>query len=83
MSDLNTTDNLFFARTELDHSRVDGILQDTLRGADDGELFLEYRQSESVAIDDGKIKSALSTQRKGLDCVQWPMRRQDMPTLLS
>jgi len=29
-----------------------------LTGADDGELFLEYRQSESISLDDGKIKSA-------------------------
>ncbi len=58
MSDLNTTKDLFFGRTELDYSYVDGILQESLCGADDGELFFEYCQSESVAIDDGKIKSA-------------------------
>ena len=39
MSDLNTTDNLFFERTQLEHARVNGILEDTLVGADDGELF--------------------------------------------
>ncbi|WP_446914551.1 PmbA/TldA family metallopeptidase, partial [Klebsiella pneumoniae] len=31
---------------------------ESLAGADDGELFLEYRQSESLAWDDGKVKSA-------------------------
>src|SRR3546814_11539701 len=29
-----------------------------LAGADDGELFLEYRQSEALAFDDGRLKSA-------------------------
>ena len=29
-----------------------------MNGADDGELYLEYRQSENVVIDDGKIKCA-------------------------
>ena len=65
MSDLNTTDNLFFERTQLEHARVNGILEDTLVGADDGELFFEYRQSESVSIDDGKIKSAAFDTAQG------------------
>src|SRR5262249_53426778 len=37
---------------------VDRIVSDALNGCDDGELFLEYRQTESIALDDGKIKSA-------------------------
>ena len=71
MSDLNTTDNLFFERTQLERARVNGILENTLVGADDGELFFEYRQSESVSIDDGKIKSATfdTTQGFGLRAV--------------
>ncbi len=38
---------------------------------DDGELFLEYSQSESVALDDGRIKSASfdTTQGFGLRAV--------------
>ena len=58
MSDLPRTDDLFYGRSGLDRSRVEGIVDDALNGADDGELFLEYCQSESVVIDDGKIKSA-------------------------
>src|SRR5258707_10151418 len=30
----------------------------TLRHADDGELFLEYRESESISLDDGRIRAA-------------------------
>ena len=58
MSDLATTDDLFFTRAGLDRSRVEGIVGDALAGADDGELYLEYRQSESLSLDDGRLKSA-------------------------
>jgi len=49
---------LLFGRAGLDPERVRGIVAEALTGADDGELFLEYRQSESVALDDRQIKSA-------------------------
>jgi len=58
MADIATTDELFFTRAGLDRRRVQGIVDDALDGADDGELFLEYRQSESIVFDDGKVKSA-------------------------
>jgi TldD protein len=53
-----TTTELFFQRTGLDHDRVNRIVENALADSDDGELFLEYRQSESVSLDDGRIKSA-------------------------
>ncbi|MDY0241086.1 MAG: metalloprotease TldD [Rhodospirillaceae bacterium] len=59
-----TTEDLFFRRTSLDQERILPIVAHALEGADDGELFLEYRQSESVALDDGRVKSA------GFDSVQ-------------
>ena len=34
------------------------ILGDALKGADDGELFLERRESEALLFDDGRLKSA-------------------------
>ena len=46
MSHLTTTDRLFFERAGLDRTRVSAILDDAQAGADDGELYLEYRQSE-------------------------------------
>ena len=58
MSSLSITDRLFFESEDFDKSAVEGLVSDTLRGADDGELFLEYAQSESVSLDDGKIKNA-------------------------
>ncbi len=65
------TEDLFFARAGLDRKVVDRTVADALDGCDDGELFLEYRQSESVALDDGKIKSASfdTTQGFGLRSV--------------
>jgi len=58
MSHLITTSGLFFERAGLDRSRLEGIVDDALHGADDGELFLEYRQSEGLSFDDGRLKSA-------------------------
>jgi TldD protein len=58
MTDLARTDDLFFARTGMDRARVDDIVGEALAGADDGELYLEYRQSESVAFDDGRMRAA-------------------------
>ncbi len=58
MTALAQTDALFFARTGLDPSRAQNILAEALAGADDGELFLEYTQSEGLGWDDGRLKSA-------------------------
>jgi TldD protein len=58
MSHLAVTDDLFFNRAGLDRSRIETIVAESLHGADDGELFLEYGQSESLSWDDGKLKSA-------------------------
>jgi TldD protein len=55
---MKATDSLFFERTDLDPDRTGAIVGEALAGCDDGELFLEYRQSESFVFDDGKLKSA-------------------------
>ena len=71
MSDLSQTDDLFFTQTGLDRAAVERTVNDALAGADDGELFLEYCQSESLVWDDGKLKSASfdTTQGFGLRAV--------------
>jgi len=71
MTNLAVTNELFFDRTGMDPGRVDRIVGEALAGMDDGELFLEYSQSESVALDDGRIKSASfdTTQGFGLRAV--------------
>ena len=42
----------------LDESRALATLRDAVAGADDGELFLERRRSESLVFDDGRIRNA-------------------------
>ena len=58
MTDLSVTDELFYDRAGLDRVRVGQLVDDALSGADDGELFLEYRQSEALAFDDGRLRHA-------------------------
>jgi len=58
MTNLVTTDDLFFGKTGLDRDRVTDIAAEALKGVDDGELFLEYCQSESISFDDGRVRSA-------------------------
>ena len=71
MTDLAATDELFFERTGMEPSWVEAIVAEVLAGMDDGELFLEYSQSESLALDDRRIKSASfdTTQGFGLRAV--------------
>ena len=50
--------DLFFGQTGLDRGRVQGIVDDALKGADDGEMYLEHVTSEGLAFDNGRLKSA-------------------------
>ena len=52
------TDSLFFSRAGLDRSIAENLLNDALNGADDGELYLEYTQSEAFVFDDNRLKTA-------------------------
>ncbi|MSP04590.1 MAG: metalloprotease TldD [Acetobacteraceae bacterium] len=60
ISPLAATDRLFFDRADaaLDLDRAAQITVDALAKSDDGELFLEYRESEQVSLDDGRIRTA-------------------------
>lgn len=58
MSHLTQTDDLFFNKTDLDAARTERLVQEALQGADDGELYLEYCQSEGLSWDDGRLRSA-------------------------
>ena len=44
--------------TMLDRDDALARLRDATAGADDGELFLERRQSESLVFDDGRVRNA-------------------------
>ncbi|MBX9749138.1 MAG: metalloprotease TldD [Roseococcus sp.] len=67
---LAVTDRLFY--TELDPAAAERRLREATAGAEDGELFFEYRESEAISLEDGRIRSAsYDTQRGfGLRAIQ-------------
>ena len=69
MTDRALVDDIFFTRTGMDRSRVESAVADALRGMEDGELFLEHRQSESLTFDDGK-SSQYANGACQLSCVR-------------
>lgn len=71
MTDITTANKLFFETTDMNRSNVQNMVDEAFTGMDDGELFLEYRQSEGFAFDDGRLKSASfdTTQGFGLRAV--------------
>src|SRR4051812_47756375 len=52
-------------RASLDKAKVGQIIKRGLDGADDGELFLEYRQSEALVFDNGRLKQATYDTAQG------------------
>jgi TldD protein len=52
-------------RAGLDRVRVGKLIDRGLEGADDGELFLEYRQSEMLVYDNGRLKQATYDTNQG------------------
>ena len=56
------------ARAGLDQSRAESLLKRGLEGADDGELFLEYRQAEALVFDNGRLKQATYDTAQGSAC---------------
>ena len=60
MNALSTTDRVFFERADvaLDRAAAERVVGAALAKTDDGELFLEYRESEQISLDDGRIRSA-------------------------
>ena len=57
--------DLFFNKEGLNFNKTEKILNESLQKADDGELFLEFKQSESFVYDDKKIKNASASTDKG------------------
>ncbi len=50
--------NDFFNKTDLSKEDAENIVSQTLSKCDDGELYLENSKSESIILDDNKIKSS-------------------------
>ena len=43
---------------DISEERLRRIVADTITGADDGELYLEYREGEALMFDNGRLKTA-------------------------
>jgi TldD protein len=52
-------------RAGLDRPGLDRVIGEALAGADDGELFLEYRQSEMMLFDNHRLKQATYDTSQG------------------
>ena len=48
----------FFNKSDLTRKDADKLVSETLNNCDDGELYLEESKSESILLDDNKIKSS-------------------------
>ena len=60
-----------FDDSDLSAAQAQRVLDDTLRGGDDGELFVERASSEAFTFDDGRLRTATfdSARGFGLRCV--------------
>jgi len=60
-----------FSDSDLTADQAQSILDETLSGADDGELYVERGESEALTFDDGRLKMATydSSRGFGLRCV--------------
>src|SRR5271157_1211024 len=54
-----------FERAGLDRRSARSHLAHGLEGADDGELYLEYSQSEALVFDNGRLKQATYNTDQG------------------
>ncbi len=60
-----------FEDSDLTAEQAISLVNETLKGADDGELYVERRESEALTFDDGRLKTATydSGRGFGLRCV--------------
>jgi len=62
---MTSTPTSLVDRADLDRERLAKIIWRGLDGADDGELFLEYRQAEALIFDNGRLKQATYDTSQG------------------
>ena len=65
METLNLTDSIFFHQTDINKQKTISLVQDTLHNAEDGDLFFELVENETLSFDDGRLKSATYNQKSG------------------
>lgn len=62
---MSSMNDPFFSTGALDRGKSISLLEDALHKADDGELYLEHRASESYMFDDGRLKQASGDTSQG------------------
>jgi TldD protein len=60
-----TPTDLFYTQTGMDPAGVSRLVDTTLDGLEDGELYLQYGLAESFAFDDGRLKMATFDTSQG------------------
>ena len=65
MTDKTLSTTSLIDRAGLDRNTIARVISHGLDGADDGELFLEYRQSEALVYDNGRLKQATYDTAQG------------------
>lgn len=58
MTDTALLNRLFFEQSGMNEAKVADLVNQNLSGMEDGELFLEFCQSETLVFDDGVLKNA-------------------------
>src|SRR5215211_3357277 len=62
---MNNPSHSVLERAGLDRAKAETLVAEALNGADDGELYLEYSQSEGLVFDNGRLKSATFDTSQG------------------
>ncbi len=65
MDALAYTFDLFYTRPGLDPASVQRVAADRLGDLDDGEIFLEWRDQDTLILEDSEIRTAAYTQDQG------------------
>ncbi len=55
----------FYEKSGMSRDDARHVVEDALKGMDDGELFLEYDQTEAISFDDGRIRNASFNTSQG------------------
>lgn len=50
---------------DIDRTQIESVLSDSIGKSDDGELFLEYAETEALVFDNGKLKTGTFDTRQG------------------
>jgi len=58
MTNDNILNNIFFSNFDMSEQEVAKVTAEAISGVDDGELFMEFCQSENLTFDDGVLKNA-------------------------